>query len=638
MREVVTFQFYPLPIQRRSWLVSRAATPTRSEVAKPAWAGTEDWLSRAVNVLIGTPFIYAVLKRQAKAVLQRTAESRGIDWTGNAARVHRVCARAGRNAAFRGRYRRPRHAAVCVARVAAHGRTSDIPRTGAGDAQWRHAGFCGQRPALTGHPESAAGALHADEVHRAALGRLLHLRRGGGIARYAWRRQRASARDRSATPHHPVSRAQRGGRQTAGCLVRWPHPRRGADGFSRRVRRGGRDHVPERPPSDYPARLAYFALHSLQHRGQEGAGIVVAEPTAGADGAGALRDMKGLGLVAEVFTDRELMRTSAVAAVGHVRYSTAGHRPQRQPDQRQRPQAGVGDPRHHLQHLVGHRGDPALDGAVGVRRSGDTQARLTDALGHVEGAYALCVLTLRELFAVRDPRGFRPLVLGRIASGEPAWMVASESCALDMVGAEVPGQLRRVRPFGVHVAISFRRAVGALVSNTRRCRLCTAGARQRRRGGAGFQCRQRHSLPDGHHAQPVRWPHLHPTDAGDPRCRRQVETVAGAVHDRGQAGRAAAAGRGRQRGAPAHRLPAHYRQLLLRGRHAQSRGAHLLPPARRPAGVRVDRRRLPRLSQPGGHAGVSRGRGGRLLLRLLHRKVSSLAGGLGEELRAICTV
>ena len=77
------FQFHPLPIQRRSWLVCRAATPTRSEAVKPAWAGTDDWLSRAVNVLIGTPFIYAVLKRQAKAVLRRTAESRGIDWTGN---------------------------------------------------------------------------------------------------------------------------------------------------------------------------------------------------------------------------------------------------------------------------------------------------------------------------------------------------------------------------------------------------------------------------------------------------------------------------------------------------------------------------------------------------------------------------
>ena len=235
---------------------------------------------------------------------------------------------------------------------------------------------------------------------------------------------------------------------------------------------------PSRPPSDYPARLAYFALHSLQHRGQEGAGIVVAEPTAGADGAGALRDMKGLGLVAEVFTDRELMRTSAVAAVGHVRYSTAGEKNVRNVQPFTAAVRGE-------QVAIAHNGN--LTNANALKRelesrgtifstssdtevilhlmaqsvyggSGDTQARLTDALGHVEGAYALCVLTLRELFAVRDPRGFRPLVLGRIASGEPTWMVASESCALDMVGAEV---VREVEP-GELIAID--RATGSLRS------------------------------------------------------------------------------------------------------------------------------------------------------------------------------
>lgn len=211
---------------------------------------------------------------------------------------------------------------------------------------------------------------------------------------------------------------------------------------------------PDEPASDAPARLAYFSLHALQHRGQEGAGIVLAQPD------GRLRDMKGLGLVSEVFTDQELAATRAHAAVGHVRYSTAGEKNVRnvQPFTVTM-RAG--------QVAIGHNGNltnaPALKRELELRgtifnTSSDTEVilhlmatsvcggesttreRLVDALTRVEGAYSLCVLTPSELIAVRDPRGFRPLVMGRHGA---SWVFASETSALDMIGAEF---VREVEP------------------------------------------------------------------------------------------------------------------------------------------------------------------------------------------------
>ncbi|BAM82469.1 amidophoribosyltransferase [Cyanidioschyzon merolae strain 10D] len=237
-----------------------------------------------------------------------------------------------------------------------------------------------------------------------------------------------------------------------------------------------------KPASDVPARLAYFALHALQHRGQEGAGIVLWEPDssdAQVSTKGQLREIKGLGLVSEVFTDAILGASRAVAALGHVRYSTAGEKNIRnvQP---------FTVKMRHGQIAIAHNGN--LTNAEALKReleargtifntssdtevilhlmaqsvqggSADARTRLTDALGRVDGAYSLCVLTAGQLIAVRDPRGFRPLMLGRISETSPAtttgsppdasmttWIICSESCALDMVGAETvreiePGEL-----------------------------------------------------------------------------------------------------------------------------------------------------------------------------------------------------
>ncbi|KAF6001766.1 hypothetical protein F1559_003071 [Cyanidiococcus yangmingshanensis] len=235
-----------------------------------------------------------------------------------------------------------------------------------------------------------------------------------------------------------------------------------------------------KPPSDVPARLAYFALHALQHRGQEGAGIVLWEPDGSetiTGDSGRLREIKGLGLVSEVFSDAQLSASRAVAALGHVRYSTAGEKNVRnvQPFTVKMRDGQV---------AIAHNGNltnaNALKCELEARGTifntssdtevilhlmaqslqggyADTRTRLTDALSRVDGAFSLCVLTTSQLIAVRDPRGFRPLMLGRLVerspmpavshtrtdNTSPTWIVASESCALDLLGAET---VREIEP------------------------------------------------------------------------------------------------------------------------------------------------------------------------------------------------
>lgn len=198
------------------------------------------------------------------------------------------------------------------------------------------------------------------------------------------------------------------------------------------------------------ANLAYLALHALQHRGQEGAGLAATDGTR-------LRGIRGLGLVSEVFGGPELAELTGRAAIGHVRYSTTGEQSTRnvQPFVVRYREGQVG---------VAHNGNIVNAGALReeLERRGsifattsDTEVvlhlmaasaqatfinRLVDALARVEGAYCMVLLTEDTLVAVRDPMGFRPLVLGK--RGE-AWVVASETCALDLLGAEY---VRDVRP------------------------------------------------------------------------------------------------------------------------------------------------------------------------------------------------
>ncbi|MBI4466823.1 MAG: amidophosphoribosyltransferase [Acidobacteria bacterium] len=198
------------------------------------------------------------------------------------------------------------------------------------------------------------------------------------------------------------------------------------------------------------AKLTYLGLYALQHRGQESAGIV------SSDGR-ELRHHKGMGYVAEVFTELMMGTLEGHAAIGHTRYSTAGETTlaNAQPlvvTSNKGPMA------------LGHNGN--LVNAQQVRRrleaagsifqtTSDTEVivhllaqsrkeslreAIPEALRQVEGAYSLVMLTRDAVFAIRDPRGFRPLCLGQL---DGAWVVGSETCAFDLIGAEY---IREVEP------------------------------------------------------------------------------------------------------------------------------------------------------------------------------------------------
>ncbi|MBI4461661.1 MAG: class II glutamine amidotransferase, partial [Acidobacteria bacterium] len=191
------------------------------------------------------------------------------------------------------------------------------------------------------------------------------------------------------------------------------------------------------------AKLTYLGLYALQHRGQESAGIVAAN---GND----LVAHKGMGHVAEVFTEPVMQSLEGRAAIGHTRYSTTGETAlaNAQPllvacnkgplalahngnlvnatQVRQRLESHgsifqTTSDTEVIVHLIAQSQKDALREAV------------PEALRQVEGAYSLVLLTRDALFAIRDPRGFRPLCLGRL---DGAWVVGSETCALDLIGAE----------------------------------------------------------------------------------------------------------------------------------------------------------------------------------------------------------
>ncbi len=212
---------------------------------------------------------------------------------------------------------------------------------------------------------------------------------------------------------------------------------------------------------DEAAKLAYLGLYALQHRGQESAGIV---STDGAE----LHVAKQMGLVEEIFTPQVLARLPGAAAIGHTRYSTAGDTSlmNAQPiviDCNKGKLAlghngnltNAGELRRRLEHR-GSIFQTTSDTEVIVHLIARSQARnlsgaIADALNQVEGAYSLLLLTRDELYAIRDPRGFRPLALGKLGK---AWLVASETCAFDLLDAEYvrdvePGEMLRISRSGI---------------------------------------------------------------------------------------------------------------------------------------------------------------------------------------------
>src|SRR5580658_974108 len=214
------------------------------------------------------------------------------------------------------------------------------------------------------------------------------------------------------------------------------------------------------------ANLTYLGLYALQHRGQESAGIVA---STGND----LNQYKAMGEVEEIFQPNVLAELKGSSAIGHTRYSTAGDKAllNAQPimidcNKGKIALAHNGNLTNALEHRrkLEHRGSifqTNSDTEVIVHLIARSQARnfsgaLGDALNQVEGAYSLLVLTPEEMYAVRDPRGFRPLALGKVktSDGGEAWVVASETCAFDLLDAEYvrdvePGEMVRVSRSGM---------------------------------------------------------------------------------------------------------------------------------------------------------------------------------------------
>jgi len=209
------------------------------------------------------------------------------------------------------------------------------------------------------------------------------------------------------------------------------------------------------------ANLAYLGLYALQHRGQESAGIV------SSDGH-ELHLHRAMGEAEEIFQPSVLAQLPGNLAIGHTRYSTAGDKAllNAQPIMIDCNKGKVAlghngnltnaaEWRRRLEHR-GSIFQTNSDTEVIVHLVARSQARnlsgaLGDALNQVEGAYSLLVLTQDELYAVRDPRGFRPLVLGRL--GE-TWLVASETCAFDLLNAQYvreiePGEMVRISKAGL---------------------------------------------------------------------------------------------------------------------------------------------------------------------------------------------
>jgi amidophosphoribosyltransferase len=214
------------------------------------------------------------------------------------------------------------------------------------------------------------------------------------------------------------------------------------------------------------ANMTYLGLYALQHRGQESAGIVA---STGSD----LNQYKAMGEVEEIFQTGVLAQLKGSSAIGHTRYSTAGDKAllNAQPilidcNKGKIALGHNGNLTNALEHRrkLEHRGSifqTNSDTEVILHLIARSQARnfsaaLGDALNQVEGAYSLLVLTAEELYAVRDPRGFRPLALGKIPTmdGTEAWAVASETCAFDLMNAEYmrdvePGEMLRISRSGI---------------------------------------------------------------------------------------------------------------------------------------------------------------------------------------------
>jgi amidophosphoribosyltransferase len=203
------------------------------------------------------------------------------------------------------------------------------------------------------------------------------------------------------------------------------------------------------------ARLAYFGLFALQHRGQESAGIAVSEQ-------GRLTGLRDLGLVSQVFDEQKLGGLRGQVAIGHNRYSTTGSsqwanaQPLVQHGRARTVALGhngnlvnVGELREGLRAdgvPLGTTSDSELIAALIANDPAPLEEAVANAMRRLEGAYSVTALSEGRLIAFRDAHGFRPLVIGKLHDD---FVFASETCALDLVGAEF---VREVTPGEVVIA------------------------------------------------------------------------------------------------------------------------------------------------------------------------------------------
>src|SRR6185312_11595595 len=196
------------------------------------------------------------------------------------------------------------------------------------------------------------------------------------------------------------------------------------------------------------SRQAYLALYALQHRGQESAGIATANGTH-------LANIKGMGLVSEIFTDDVLARLKGDMAIGHTRYSTTGDSAllNAQPIRVESTKGliaiahngnlvNLGNLRVHLERK-GAFFQTTSDSEIIVQLIAHSHATtlvdaIADSLSQLEGAFSIVMMTRDRVFAARDPRGFRPLSMGRIKhpDGGETIVFASETCAFDLLHVE----------------------------------------------------------------------------------------------------------------------------------------------------------------------------------------------------------
>ena len=222
---------------------------------------------------------------------------------------------------------------------------------------------------------------------------------------------------------------------------------------------------------DGASKLVYYALQSLQHRGQESAGIAVSDGER-------IEHYKNMGLVSEVFDRGRLAELKGHIAIGHTLYSTSGRAAieNAQPFVSRSKLGTVAvahngslvntEPMREFLEETGSSFTSTSDSEVIIKliaknyKKGLERA-ITDTIQLIKGSFALCVMTEQKLIGVRDPNGIRPLCLGKVQNG---WMLASESCAIDAVGGDFvrdidPGEIERTGDSDIHYCV-FGKVVG----------------------------------------------------------------------------------------------------------------------------------------------------------------------------------